>query len=362
MIEFRTIAHLLEIFILPEIEKRIKEGKVKESTLPLELYQFRAIQKVLPDGTVLPIVELNQEINLTVEIKLKRSVSPDEQLTLNDIYPEECFIRPPIHDGKNSAYFLCQFFLFDYFLFFDCHPNFVGISEEELAKIKHHYPISDFIQISRFEKTVKPIEKLKMLSYNNWIPAPGYYPRVLLELHKDPTLINRSTFLDIVSNTYGITYWNKRFAFWEKANFFPDRLSYLKRALGAHFKKDYIASIYIIVPQFEGIIRDYLVKCGKNPKGDFIDYVKILRELVFSRKVLMFHRKILEVIFHYLEQGSFWKYSGKIHDPRSIINRHGILHGNFTGFESETISLKFLILLDSLSFILLHDKILTKSI
>lgn len=81
-----------------------------------------------------------------------------------------------------------------------------------------------------------------------------------------------------------------------------------------------------------------------------------------SRKILMFPRKVFETIFDYLATGSFWKRTDTVSDPATTINRHGIAHGVFTGFECEEISLKYLILLDSLSFVLLHDKMLTKSI
>ena len=52
MIKFRTIPHLLEIFVLPEIEKRLKSGQIRDGELPIELYQFRAIQRKMPDGKI----------------------------------------------------------------------------------------------------------------------------------------------------------------------------------------------------------------------------------------------------------------------------------------------------------------------
>lgn len=358
MIKFRTISHLLKIFILPEIDNRINNGTIKESNLPLELYQFRAIQRKLPDGTVLPIVELNQEVNLIAKVKVKRSVSTGEPLTLNDIYPEECFISPPVYDGKPAAYFLCQSLFFDYFLFFDCRPNLPGISEEELKEAKMPYPVLEFINSKKFREAVKPIEKLKILSNNNWPPAPGYYPQTLLYIHKNPTKIHDETFLEVVANSYNRDYWNTKMTFWKITRFFPNRLQYIQRALDAHFQKDFICSVYVIVPQFEAIIRDYLIECGTTPPRIFVNCVKELKKLILSRKVLMFPREIFETIFEYLETGSFWKHTGTISDPSDIVNRHGIAHGIFTDFECEGISLKYLILLDSLSFILLHDRML----
>ena len=289
-------------------------------------------------------IEINKEVNLRIQVKVKRSVSAGESLTVKDIYPEKCFICPPVDNGEPMAYFLCQSLFFDYFIFFDFEQKLTNITEEALNEIKISYPILTFINNKNFNKTVRPLEKIKILSDKNWPPAPGYYPRVLSELHKDPTIINSPNFLEIVSNAYGTSYWNKRFTFWQETNYFPDRLPYLKRALDAHFSKD------------------YLVKRGETPVGGFKEYVKNLKNLILSRKILMFPRKMFETIFDYLETGSFWDSSNTVSNPATTINRHGIVHGVFTEFECEEISLKYLILLDSLSFVLLHDKMLTRSI
>lgn len=362
MIKYRTISHLIKLFLLPEIEKRIKDGTIEESNLPLEIIQFRAIQKKKSDGNILPIVELNQEVNIIAEVKVKRKVFPGEALTIDDIYPEECHITPPIYDGEPAAYFLCKSIFFDYFLFYDCRPNLPDITEEELKEIKTPYPILELMNAKKLYEDLKPIEKMKNLSDNNWPPSPGYYPQVLFKIHQNSTVINSPDFLRFVSKIYGITYWDSRFAFWDETKFYPKRLPYLKRAKEAHFDKDYIASIYVLVPQFEGIIKDYLIECGITPDRRFKKNVEYFEKLIMSRKILMFPKEALEITFDYLENGSFWEQTDNISDSSRIINRHGIVHGLYTGFESEEISLKYLILLDLLSFILLHDKMVRYAI
>ena len=362
MIRYRTISDLIKIFLLPEIEKRINDGKINENDLPLEIIQFRAIQNKQSDGNILPIVELNQEVNIVTELKAKRAIAAGEPLTIEDIYPDESFIVPPIYDGEPAAYFLCQSIFFDYFFTYDCRPNLPDITEEELKRTKIHYPILGLLNAKKLYEEINPIEKIKILSDNNWPPAPGYYPQVIFELHKNPTAINSHGFLKIVSDVYGNDYWDRRFAFWEETNFFSNRLPYLKKAKAAHFDEDYIASIYVLVPQFEGIIRDYLIECEITPKSGYNNYVNNLKELILSRKVLMFPQEALEIIFDYLTNGTFWKNSDSIIDPSKTINRHGIAHGVYTGFESEEISLKYLILLDLLSFVLLHDKMLRQAL
>jgi len=362
MIRYRTISDLIKIFLLPEIEKRINDGTINEGDLPFEIIQFRAIQKKQSDGNILPIVELNKEVNIVTELKAKRDITAGEPLTIDDIYPDESFIVPPIYDGEPAAYFLCQSIFFDYFIFHDCRPNLPDITEKELEEIKIPYPILDLINAKILYEEINPIEKIKILSDSNWPPATGYYPNVLLNIHRNAAIINSPSFLGIVSNAYGTTYWDEKFVFWEETNFFPNRLPYLKRAKDAHFNKDYIASIYVLVPQFEGIIKDYLIECGITPNGGFKKYVEYLEKLILSRKIVMFPSEVIEIIFEYLANGSFWKNTDTISDPLTTINRHGIAHGIYTKFESEEISLKYLVLLDLLSFILLHDKILLNTI
>jgi hypothetical protein len=362
MIKYRTISDLLKIFILPEVEKRIKNGIVKGIDLPIELHLFRIIQKKLSEGNALTIVELNKEVNFLVETKAKKAFAPGDRVTLDDIYPDECFIRPPVYDGKPTAYFLCQSFIFDYFLCFDLSPNLPGITVEELKTVQIQYPISEFSRTLKIWEIVKPIEKLKLLTNNNWPPAPGYYPQTLLHLHKDPTQIKDETFLEVVANSFDRDYWVRKLAFWEETKFFPKRIQYIKRAIDAHFQEDFICSIYVIVPQFEGIVRDYLTQCHEKPPKKFLACVNKLKELILSRKILLFKREILENIFQYLETGSFWKKTTVIQDAGDRINRHGVAHGIFTGFECKGVSLKYLILLDSLAFLLLHDKMVTHSL
>jgi len=362
MIKFRTISHILKIYVLPEVKKRIENGKIKRTDLPLEIHHFRLIQRKLPSGNILPIVEINEEVKLRIKVKVKRSVSAGEPLTLKDIYPEKCCICPPVYNEKPMAYFLCQSLFCDYFLFFDFEPNLTNITKEELKDIEIPYPILVFINNKNFKKTVRPLDKIKILSDKNWPPAPGYYPQVLLELHNDQTIIDSPNFLEIVSSAYGTSYWDKRITFWQETNFFPNRIQYLKRVLDAHYNKDYIASIYVLVPQFEGIIRDYLLECGRTPAERYQEIIQDFKKLILSRNILMFPQKLFEAIFNYLENGSFWKRTDTVSDPATTINRHGIAHGIFTGFECKEISLKYLILLDSLFLVLLHDKMMTNKI
>ena len=213
MIKFRTISHLLQIFVLPELKRRLSDASLDHSKLPFEVKQFRAIQRKLPSGKVNPIVEINDEVQLEAKIKVKHPVKPGQPLTLNDVYPDECYIKPPEFDGKPSAYFLCQCLVYDYHLFFDCEPNLPDFIVEDFEETKIPYPILEFLNVREFSRIVNPTDKLRVLSINNWPPAPGYYPGTFSALHNDPEIINDERILAEVTKSYNRAYWKNRLGF-----------------------------------------------------------------------------------------------------------------------------------------------------
>ena len=81
--------------------------------------------------------------------------------------------------------------------------------------------------------------------------------------------------------------------------------------------------------------------------------------LVFSRKVLLFPSPVLNLILDFLSSATFWKTTADIGDPTQEVNRKGIVHGIFTGFEARNIALKYLVLVDGLALVMLHDQIVS---
>jgi hypothetical protein len=354
----RTISQILEIFVIPEIEKRIANGKIEKSDLPLEIRQFRAIQKKLGDHNYTPIVEINAEVNIILKVKNKKPFTPGMPVTLADIDPAECYLQPPQYDGKPAGYFYWFSNFLDSILIFDLEYN----AQDDFAKDlqgKMQFPILDILNAQDFLKVVRPLEKFRALSDNNWPPAPGYIPTIMRLLHDDPKLLGNDSFIDVVSGIYNSDYWKNKLDFWVQTNFFPKRVPYIERAIKAHYTDDFITSTYVLVPQFEGIITDYLHRNLESIPDEFIKKIKALNDICLSRKILLYPKEVLEVILDYLENGSFWARSESIDNPKVSINRHGILHGVFTDFECKEISLKYLILFDALAYILLNDKIVS---
>ena len=101
---------------------------------------------------------------------------------------------------------------------------------------------------------------------------------------------------------------------------------------------------------------DYL---GSIAVRDYQQNLEKLKTIIFGRKALIYPKKFIDIIFEYLKTGSFWADTSQIQEPEKIVNRHGILHGVFSQFENEELSLKYLILLDTLAFILVADRMAT---
>jgi len=71
---------------------------------------------------------------------------------------------------------------------------------------------------------------------------------------------------------------------------------------------------------------------------------------------MLFPKHLLDLILGFIER-DLMKNTDDVVDPGQQVNRHGIAHGIFAGFETRDIALKYLILLDSLAFVVFHDRL-----
>jgi len=361
---YRPVSEMIRIFVLPEIELRTKAGTLREESLPVEIFQFRVYQ-INENGNWRSVVELNEEVNLLCKVKVKEDrVAPGmigKILRLDEIDTGECFIERPKHNGKECGYaYLDRIFLSPR-LTFDFTPNVPASFKGSFSESTIKYPIEQIIKESNFLKNIKPYEKIELLTKYGWPPSPSYYPQIFLEMHSNQQPITPDFLLGVIEKSFNEEYWEQKFKFWNGAHFFSKRIKYIEKAIERFFEGDFISAIYIICPQFEGIIKDYLEE-NKAQVGSYRDNIETLKSILFSRKVLMFPKRILEIILGDLKDGTFTQRTSKIKEPARETNRHGILHGIFTDFENKELALKLLILIDSLAFVLLSDKMASGTI
>ena len=348
---YRPVSQILKLFVLPEIDRRVGSGAIGRACLPLQVHQFRVVQPGAGH-----VVELNDEARLAIQVKVKKAIRAGQLVALGDIDPDSCVMQPPVVDGTPKSYFLLQSAFLNLQTRFDFTQS--GPEGTEPAP-PMQFPIAEFVQMQEFLKTVKPVEKFTQLAALNWPPAPGYFPNVIAYAHANPDKLQDAEFANTVSTAYNDHLWQRRIDLWTEAECFPGRLDYIRKAVDEYFEHDWTSSIYVVVPQFEGIIKDYLKAAGAAPRKRFEAMVRQLGTLVFSRKVLLFPSPVLKLILDFLSSGTFWKTTADIGDPTQEVNRHGIVHGVFTGFETKNIALKYLVLVDALALVILHDRVVS---
>jgi hypothetical protein len=77
-----------------------------------------------------------------------------------------------------------------------------------------------------------------------------------------------------------------------------------------------------------------------------------------KRKVIFISQKTLEYICNYLRDGPLFRNIGKNSvNPSKQVSRQNVAHPKIINYENESVSLKYLILLDSLAHILTLDRI-----
>ena len=223
-------------------------------------------------------------------------------VSLGDIDPESSVLEPPVVDGTRRSYFLLQSAFLNLQTMFDfTQSGHEGIEPAPPMQ----FPITEFVRSQEFLKTVNPVEKFTQLAALNWPPAPGYFPNVIGYAHANPGKMKDAEFADVVSAAYDERLLRRRIDLWKEAGLFPGRLDYVRKAIEEYFARDWTSSIYVVVPQFEGIIRDYLRAAGAAPKKRFEAMVRQLETLVFSRKVLLFPSRVLNLILDFLSSGTF---------------------------------------------------------
>ena len=346
---YRPVSQMLQIFVLPEVGRRVRSGAIAEASLPLHVYQFRVVQ---PGPGHL--VELNEQVQLLVRVKPRKPMKVGQTVYLDEIDVDSAVLGPPIVDGTPRAYFLLRSAFLNLEIAFDFTQ-----SEPDEIRQRMPVPIAGFVHMREFLEAVKPVDQFRQLASINWPPAPGYFPNVIAYAHSNPEKLQEPEFADTVSVTYNVEFWQQKLELWKEAQFFPGRLRYVQKAVDEYFEGDWISSIYVLVPQFEGIVKDYLTTAGESPEDGFKDMVSQLGKLVYSRRILLFPAPVLELILGFLKTGTFWRDTARIDDPTHEINRHGIVHGAFTNFETRDMALKYLVLLDALALLILHDKMVS---
>lgn len=348
---FRPLSQMIPLLVVPSIDGKVANGVMSAATLPVEI---KCLQILWPPSTA-PVVLLNDEVQIIVEGIARRDLMPGDPIYTTDIVPGSEHLVPPTINEAPVAYLLLLSSFMDLRLIFDFTPNAPDPKPE--AHMMPRYELQELSARRDFIQANPPETLLGRLKQLGWPPSPTYYPSLAQAIAQpggDTPEMIASTIIDL----HGAEYWRKRIVLWKELRIFSTRTSYICKAIEEYLEGDYVSTIYVAVPQFEGIINDYVRSSGGTVAPKFRNTLSEFKRLIESRKVLLFPRFVLNLVLDFIDNGSFWNNTTTITDPKQEVNRHGIAHGVFTGFETQELALKFLILIDCVAFVLLQDQLI----
>jgi hypothetical protein len=349
---FRPLSQMIPLLVVPSIDEKIANGIISASTLPVEI---KRLQILWPPSAV-PMVQLNDEVQINVVgISARAGIKPGDPIYASDIVPGSERLEPPTINGSSVAYLLCFSSFMDLRLYFDFTPNAPDPRPE--VSTMPRYELQEFAARRNFIQANPPETLLARLKQLGWPPSPTYYPS-LVQAMAQPGGDTPEMIASTIVALHGDEYWRKRIVLWKELRIFSTRTPYICKAIEEYLEGDYVSAIYVAVPQFEGIINDYVRSSGGTLAREFRNTLSEFERMIESRKVLLFPRFVLNLVVDFIDSGSFWNNTSTITDPKQEVNRHGIAHGVFTGFETQELALKFLILIDCVAFVLLQDQLI----
>ncbi len=302
-------------------------------------------------------VLVNDEVRIELEVKPSgNDLVPGQPVFLNEIEAESARLKAPIIDGRSASYLLMFRTFMDLFISFDFAPIDPARAGSPLPS--RPFPVAALAYRERLLAEHPPQDVLVLLKESGWPPSPACYPEVVDALFSTPSADRASEVANRIVGLFGEDYWNRRLALWQELKLFPERFPYVSKAVQEYLAGDYISSIYVLVPQFEGLINSYVQRATGRGHLKFRAAVDEFRRIITGRKALLFPKYVLDSVLEYVYSGSFWRDTSTIVDTQMEVNRHGIAHGVFTGFQNQHLALKFILLIDCLAFILLQDNLI----
>ena len=167
---YRPVSQMLNLFVLPEVNRRVVSGQLVEDDLPLHVHTLRVIQ---PGAA--HVVEINEQVQLTIDVVAKRPIEAEELVPLGDIDAEKCVLHPPLVDGKARSYFLVQTSFLNLQTMFDSTQNSPsGLDMTPAPPMR--YPIAEFVRAREFLQVIRPVDKFRQLAGADWLSCPGLLP------------------------------------------------------------------------------------------------------------------------------------------------------------------------------------------
>lgn len=339
--------NLRNTFILPELDKRISEGRVSNSYSPNEI-----LIKVIRNE--LPVIEFDEEIKKdAISIAAKNFDVLNEDVQLSDI---RGMLTVNLEDMSNVIQYFYLKKIFDKYHIIanldtsssiNSHPS---LKNEELLGALHHLSFKEKIVMWQDKYS----HELQLIGL--WA-APALIPYPLNKILNFVSTENAQEARTVLLNHCNQEFIENLCYRWWIVEVFKKRQGLFVDTIDAHKRGKYRVAIHVLLPQIEGIMTDWIYENsgGNLPRyrqeSKTIDFFNILRKKLNDA----FQLTILDSTAEFILKGpvleSFKNWGGDV--KNAFANRHVVEHGKYDESQySEENSVKLFLLLDSIFYLL----------
>ncbi|MCK4351814.1 hypothetical protein KAW65_00210 [candidate division WOR-3 bacterium] len=211
-----------------------------------------------------------------------------------------------------------------------------------------------------FQGFIKHIKEVRVVTIRNakrnkWIITPSLTMRLLnkIAFAKSGKEIDNLFVTHFKNNNYSnlIELVKK----WESNSLFKSRINLIDESLELHKKEYFSGAVTLLLPQVEGIAREFLNQCGKKVRGVLKTIEKAIEKGLQKDKEVELGSLYVDCLLAFVQEVGYKDFGREKQSDKTLLenksrfNRHAILHGFITDFGTEANSLRTFLLLDALS-------------
>jgi hypothetical protein len=349
------LAQVTEFWVNPEIKKREALGQ-----LPQDFAIHRLMILLPKNGS--PIVQFNDEISFTAKGVHGDGtpISPGEIVEPYNIGRIESVYAPEVDNIRVA----CIFMYWDgyrYNGFFDFQPNHQQISDGN-----QNWGFSDFF--ANYLQTLLMVDcvheyndnKDKLYKLGLW-PAPSLMPYPIRKIIQDIENGNKEAAINTLVEHCNLDFIRNLMNEWWSNNLFLIRQKLIEESFYAHSHKLFHLSIHTLLPQFEGIISDWVIPRIDESKEKIPwrheSKTKKFRDMALNIEPRSYlYEEVVKSTSTFILEGPVLKsFKEWFEDLDSTFpGRHAVGHGRYNeALYTEENSIKVFLLLDTLYQIIL---------
>ncbi len=354
-------AHVHTVWIEPEVERRRKDGRLKDS------FQISQCLIKLLEGHP-PNIEFNGEIKWRVEprnMNLSASAPAGGWVKGDVVYTHQVReikeVEPPHINGVRVAFVFLFFVRTGYQLIFDFSPLQQNAEAGTQPPWTFGKIIADYLTEFFKEQTIQLHDncQVELRKIGLWAaPALLPFPMTLIikQLMEDNNAeAARRTLVEHCDTNFI----GKLCSNWWSIDQFALRKPLIEECYEAHSRSQYRLSIHALLPQIEGIITDSLISHMPDPSSKpfhAVPKTKKFKDLIAQEVSDTFYfQRVISSCMDFIAEGPVYK---SFTDWRAVLdnifpNRHAVEHGRYDdNLFTEENSVKMFLLIDTLAHVL----------